>query len=381
MKNEKSSTRYNALGFSFGVSFNFGADKGGNNINQPQPEVKTSSACNCVAPTPLYIKEYPSSGLTLSTSNPWPTYIPVSDLSSGKKMHFAFMTGPCYNTTSNPCYGYYKATVNGHSVNSSSVGYSSQTHLEIPVNYLVAGLNTITVQGISGTTICTLATSTVTVGSAPSSSGAVTLVKNCCVSISGPQHTSTYTGQTSFTMSGSVTGAVLEITSRGVISYEAFVNGGKTACYSKPITVRLVNNVTHFAIPTSTVNGMPLLSYNPKFNIDCMNRATISIKHNILGKVLVEGPDISDNWPTTSTFERNGLFTEDPDNHELLSTFTNPNTKEIVTIKSVVTVDEKGEMKLMKVQEASSTLNGITKPFKVLNSKEHQYVGHITLLK
>lgn len=174
---ETKKTSYNAMSFEGGITFKFGdrvssgKQRISKQLDKDNTAVKASSSCSCVAPPPNYIKEYPSSGSTLSITHGWPSSIPTPDLSSGNKIHLGFATGPCYNTISDPCYGFWKATVNGHIINSTSVGYTSQTHIEIPISYFIVGANTITVQGISGSTVCNINSTIVYIGVTPPTGG------------------------------------------------------------------------------------------------------------------------------------------------------------------------------------------------------------------
>lgn len=121
-----------------------------------------SQSCNCTTNN-LYATEYPSTGNTQSGSANYNFSVPASQLGSGKSIHFWFPKAPCFFTSSNPCYGPYQATVNGHTINSVG-GTTVNQHIQIPVSYLVPGTNTITVKSIcGGTTICNLSTTTVTV--------------------------------------------------------------------------------------------------------------------------------------------------------------------------------------------------------------------------
>jgi hypothetical protein len=344
--------------------------------------IKSSGICNCVAPVPFYGKEYPSSGLTLATSNPWPTSVPISDLSSGKKIHFSFANGPCLNTVSDPCYGIFKATVNGNNVNSSSVGYGSQAHIEIPINYLIPGLNSISVKGICGSTTCNLATATLFIGNPIVSSGSISLTKNCCKRIIfGGGHLSEFSGQVSFTMSGSATSASLEITSPSGIIYLPFAAGNTTECYSKPVSIKLVDNVTHVPITGGTINGLNIYSYKPKFDISCMNIGTISISRDVFATLLPQGPKFTLDWANANEIERMATGEKNANEFRLISNFTNPENREMITLKSVVEINENGDMSLLRIEEAFSVLKNRKTPLQFIASKKQNYVGHVTLLR
>lgn len=378
VKGETKSTSYTALGLNVGLSFAFGGDKGWNGVTQAN-NTKTSTTCSCKAPVPFYNREYPSAGFVLPTVNPWPAYIPVSDLTSGKKIHFAFATGPCNpGGSGDPCYGKYTATVNGHSVSSSSVGSGSQTHIEIPISYLLTGPNTITVNADCGGSICTLTSSTVTIGDPPTPSPtAITLIKNCCTIIHG-LHAGDFTGQSNFTMGGTASvGAVLEITSPSGIVYEPFVSGNSTACYSPPYTIKLLD-ASHLPFVTTAINGVATntISYNRRLDFSCL-----TIRKIDLSIAAFAIPRRTHDWATESEIDKSLLMADNPNSHRLSTTFTNPKTKEVVTIKSLVEIDEKGDMYLIKVEEANSTLNHNNTPIQVLPQKKHSYVGHVTLLR
>lgn len=334
---------------------------------------KASIACNCVAPPPYYVKEYPSSGNTLSIANGWPAYIPVSALSSGNTIHFGFAVNPCLSSISNPCTGYYRAIVNGHTIN--SIGTGGNNHIQIPINYFVAGANTIKLQGVCGITTCALTSSIVNIGNPPLSSGTITLTKECCtVSNHIPPYATHSTGKVKFKMAGVVANSVLEITSATGTSYETFINGSYTACYTKPVTVKLVNNLTHAPAAGSTVNGLSIFTYSGwKFECLIVKELAVTIDKNLLHAFVPENPfDQAEKWELD---DFNGL--------RLTGKGTDKDGGDIQIVASVDINQEDGRLFLTGTPKIMKTSNGKTIAIKskFVPTKKHNYVGHVTLLR
>ena len=117
--------------------------------------------CTCTTNN-LYAVEYPSTGNTQTGSANYNFTLPASAITSGNNIHFWFPKSPCPPTAPNPCYGPYKATINGTTINSVG-GTTVNQHIQIPASYLVRGVNTIVVKGYCGTTVCSLSNTVITV--------------------------------------------------------------------------------------------------------------------------------------------------------------------------------------------------------------------------
>lgn len=257
--------------------------------------------CGCKSPN-LYGVEYPST--PSSTNQPsisnMPTFIPLSALSIGNTIHLYFPSGPCNNTVSNPCYGSYKAIINGQTF-SSSGGVSGNMHLHIPLNALSSGLNTIIVKGYCGTTTCTLNPINVNVIASGQSTANITLSKECCKGpISGPQQTSSYTGEVKFKMGGTASpGVQLKIIGSGISTVIPFVastgiGDGYTGCYNKSLTITVLDALGS-PISGATINGSTnpfiYIRSNKKFNLECENKLGPSKKTDVRANIPYDPTD------------------------------------------------------------------------------------------
>ena len=382
VKGETKSTSYSAMGFNFGVVIGLGRNgsKGWNGVAETAQSTdasKTSASCNCVAPPPFYVKEYPSSGNTLSITNSFPAYIPSAELSTSNTIHFGFAVNPCLNSESEPCIGFYRAIVNGHTVN--SIGTGGNNHIQIPINYLVNGANTIMVEGVCGSTVCPLTSTIVNIGNQPPSSGTITLVKECCMETRRtPPYDTYYSGNSKFKMAGTVTNAVLEISSPSGVVYEPFVNGGTTACYSKPLTIQLVNDIYKTPIVGSTINGFPTATVTAT-KFECRKIADIKITpidRDII--IRPEGPFRpfdADNAVTWTLDDLNGL--------RLKGSGTGKDGGKIDMSCPIEIDEETGKIFLTGTPEITKTVNGKTSKIKsdYKPTQKRDYVGHVTLLK
>jgi len=258
-----------------GASLLGGALGGNKNITPEQPAQKgitekgikkneiqkvSAQACSCTSLND-YAIEYPSTGNVQAGNILHTMSLPLTAISSGNNIHLYFPKSPCISTVNSPCYGNYQVVINGNTFNSNGTGVNQ--HIQIPTSVLVAGSNTMTVKGICGPvnarTICSLPSTTINVIN--QSIATITLTPECCTSISGPQHTSTYTGKVRFKMTGTASpGTKLKISSANstdVITTFVADDGsgiGFTGCFKSPITIVVLDALGN-VMSNATVNG------------------------------------------------------------------------------------------------------------------------------
>ncbi|MFC6267552.1 hypothetical protein [Frigoriflavimonas asaccharolytica] len=406
VKGETKSTSYSALGVNVGLSIAFGKPrkgwdglaeseyKGWDGVTENSNSNKTTTTCGCT-PDPTASVQFPS-GSGTSANIGSVLNIPYNASNNTKTLTINYR--PHSNSLSSGVWATkIKVLINGvdsFALNRTSPLGTTNNYLltsnngsmTVSFNDLNEGTNTICIIATCTSSGCTttLGCVTVNVASPPTPTSAnVTLLKKCCTIVHG-LHAGDFTGQVSFAMGGTTSvGAVLEITSPSGIVYEPFVPGNTTACYSPPYSIKLLD-ASHLPFASTTINGAPIntISYNRRFDFSCMKISSIAIKVDKIEAFLPHNPKLTEGWATASTIDLSELMVEDPeDGHRLNSTFTNPKTKEIVSVKSIVEILENGDMNLIKIESASSTLNGITKPIEFIQRKKHNYVGHVTLLK
>jgi hypothetical protein len=243
-----------------------------------------------------------------------------------------------------------------------------------PFTNLVTGTNTIVIKAtcISSGLTCELGRVTLIVAAPPApATGIINVAPICCTVMSGPSHTSSYTGLVNFKMTGTVTNAKLKITSEGYDYYENFVNGGNTNCYKKPITISLVNNVTLASAVGSTVNGAPTYGYNPKFS--CIKKILIDIKPDLVLAVFEpEGPFKSvGNSSSAITWTMDDLKV-----YRMSATLVNAKDGSILKITAPLK-EENGKLFIAQQPQITKTLNGQSVKPKYVFDPKQSYVGTI----
>lgn len=382
VKGETKSTAYSAMGFNFGVVIGLGRNgsKGWNGVAetaQITDASKTSASCSCKSVN-MYSTEYPSTGAYTTTFvTPIPNNMPSSELTSGNKLHLYFPNAP-FNSSSGPaCYGRYKATVNGTTYTSYGPTPGDLNHIEIPVNALVVGINTIAIIGTDGTTNCTLNSKIVNV-TLPATPTAITLTPECCVVSKkvGSVTTTSFDGSVKYKIIGIPNGCSLKIVN-GTVSYAPIVNGSYTNCYFGNVQITVVDATTLLPVTGSTINGLSLYNYTPR-RFQCVNisKLEVAIDRDIL--LVPEGPGRNIDFGEAVTWTL-----EDFNGFRLNGSGKGKDGAKIDMSCPIEIDEETGKIFLTGTPEITKTVNGKSSKIKsdYKPSKKHNYVGHVTLLR
>lgn len=397
VKGETKSTAYSAMGFNFGVVIGLGRNgsKGWNGVAetaQSNDASKTSASCSCIVGQTGWVQFPSGSGSSAnieSTLN-----IPYDASNISKNLTIVYNPHPgstlytgIYNTrikvliNGNDSFGIVNRTNPTGTTNNYTLTSASGA-MVVSFNELLTGINTIKIIGYCGSTECVLGTVTVNVDAPPApSSGTITLVKECCSETDRiPPYATHYTGQVKFKMAGTVVNAVLEINSPSGVVHEPFVNGGTTACYSKPMTIQLVSNSTYTPIVGSSINGFPTATVTG-FRFECFRVKDISIKSDfssVSHTLLPEGPGRNIDLDSAVT------WTLDDFNGFRLNGSGKGKDGGKIDMSCPVGIDEEtGKMFLTGTPEITKTVNGKTSKIKsdYKPTQKRDYVGHVTLLK
>ena len=80
-----------------------------------------------------------------------------------------------------------------------------------------------------------------------------------------------------------------------------------------------------------------------------------------------------------SEIDKNAIFEEDE--HRIITTLTNPDTKEVVSLRSIVKIAENGDMHLVKLEKATEEMNGKSTPIEIKATGKKIYVGNVSFMK
>jgi hypothetical protein len=209
--------------------------------------------------------------------------------------------------------------------------------------------------------------------------GHVILTPECCVD----PVTGRNTGLIRFKMTGTLVYASIKVTSgTGIYLTETmmpFVNNTYSDCFRNPVKFEYVPNYsTPGMTTTSTMNGVVTNTFTYNRRFACLTRFS-DIKLTIDKAILVpEGP--------FSPFNPDIAVTWSLDDFKELRLNSSGTTKdgEKIDMSCPVEIDEEtGKIFLTGTPEITKTVNGKTSKIKsdYIQSKKHNYVGHITLLR
>jgi len=386
VKGETKSTAYSAMGFNFGVVIGLGknGNKGWNGVAETAQSTdasKTSASCSCKSVN-MYSTEYPSTGAYTTTfATPIPNNMPSSELSiPGKKLHLYFPNAPFNPSSGSACNGQYKATVNGTTYTSYGPPSGQDNHIEIPVNALVVGINTIAIIGTDGTTNCILNSKVVNV-TLPATPTAITLTPECCVVSKkvGSVTTTSFDGSVKYKIIGIPNGCSLKIVNGTATSYAPIVNGSYTNCYFGNVQITVVDATTLLPVTGSTINGLSLYNYTPR-RFQCVNisKLEVAIDRDIL--LVPQGPFRQIDGVGTEVIT---WSLEDFNGFRLNGSGTGKDGGKIDMSCPVGIDEETGKIYLTGTPEITKTVNGKTSKIKsdYKPTQKRDYVGHVTLLR